>query len=544
MLAPQTDVEYPDVGAPVCSFAQHADKLLYCPAMGNVPDRFGPFIFDRQRMVVTKDGDAVPLGARGAALLGALLEARGKAVEKDALISAAWPDVTVEDGNLTVQITALRKALGTKPDGTDWIVTVRHLGYRLVTGEATGGNEADGRAKRPAIAVLPFANLSGDRGQEFLAEGVVEDLITALSRFRTFAVVSRNSSFVYKDRSVDAREAAFELGVRYLLEGSVRRSGDRIRVTAQLIEGATGEHLWAEKFDGAAKEIFDFQDTITDAVIGLIEPQIRKAEINRACQKRPETLDAWDLYVEALPLVHSGAVANFIRAVELLDRAVALDPTYAPALALAAWAHEKRHIFGGPGLPDYESDMEAAMQLAERAVVADPDDALALVLLGWLRIRYRRDYSGLELVERAVALNPNNTSVLELAGVAHLHAGDLDQVIADGTRALQLSPGSPQRYVFMLWIADAHSAAGRYEEAVSFAKRSIEVEPGCVHSHLALASGYAQLGRIEEARQEVAAAVRIRPDVTIAAVNDLDRMRFPERVDRWVEGLRKAGMPE
>ena len=488
-----------------------------------------------------KDGEAVPVGGRGAALLGALLDARGKVVEKDALISAAWPDMIVEDGNLTVQITALRKALGQKPDGTDWIVTVRHLGYRLVTGEATGGSEAGG-AGRPAIAVLPFANFNSDPEQGFVADGVVEDLITALSRFHTFAVVSRSSSFVYKDRSVDAREAARELGVRYLLEGSVRRSGDRIRVTAQLIEGATGEHLWAEKFDGPAKDIFDFQDTITDTVIGLIEPQIRKAEIERARGKRPENLDAWDLYVQALPLVHSGVVANYIRAVELLDRAVALDPAYAPALALAAWAHNKRHHFGGPRLPDYETDIEAAIELAERAVAADPDDALALALQGWLRIHCRLDFSGLELVQRAVALNPNNISVINLAAVAHIRAGDLDKTIALGTRALELSPGSPMRYVFMTQIAAAHNAIGRYEAAVDFAKRAVELEPDYVPCHLALAIGYAQLGRLEEARQEVAAAVQLRPDVTIATAM-VDRMRFPERVANWVEGLRKAGMP-
>ena len=521
---------------------------------------FGPFVLDTARMALMQGGSEIELRPKAFETLLVLLRHAGRVVSKDELVAAVWPDVIVNDDSLAQCVSDVRKAIADTEQR--YIRTLSRRGYmfirpvvptgplprspgepplssRLIAGEAIGGNEAGGRAKRPAIAVLPFANLSGDRRQEFLADGVVEDLITALSRFRTFAVVARNSSFVYRDRAVDAREAALELGVRYLLEGSVRRSGDRIRVTAQLIEGTTGEHLWADKFDGAAKEIFDFQDTITDAVIGLIEPQIRKAEINRARQKRPENLNAWDLYVEALPLVHSAVVANHVWAVELLDHAVTLDPTYAPALALAAWAHEKRHLFGGPSLPDYETDIVTALQLAERAVAADPDDALALVLLGWLRIRYRRDHSGLGLVERAVALNPNNTSVLELAGVAHLHAGDLDQVIADGTRALQLSPGSPQRYVFMLWIAMAHSAAGRYEEAVGFARRAVELEPDCVHSHLALAIGYAQLGRIEEARGEVAAAQRIRPDVTVAAVN-ADRMQqLPE-----LEGLRRAGLPE
>jgi TolB-like protein len=511
--------------------------------MGNAPDRFGPFTFDRQRMVITKGGVVVPVGGRAAALLGALLDARGNAVEKDALISAAWPDMIVEDGNLTVQITALRKALGLKPDGTDWIVTVRHLGYRLVAGEGSGGSEAGG-AGRPAIAVLPFANLSSDPEQEFVADGVVEDLITALSRFHTFAVVSRSSSFVYKGRAIDAREVARELGVRYLLEGSVRRSGDRIRLTAQLIEGATGEHLWAEKFDGAAKDIFDFQDTITDSVIGLIEPQIRKAEIDRARQKRPETLDAWDLYVQAVPLVHSGVLANWTRALELLDPAIALDPIYAPALAIAAWAHDRRYHTGGPGLPDYSADGKAAMQLAERAVAADPDDAFALALDGWLRIRHLRDFSGgLERVKRAFALNPNNSSVLDITTAAHLYAGDLDDVIVCGTRALQLSPGAPLRYAYVTHIAAAHNAAGRHEEALAFAKRAVELEPNYLYGHVHLAVSYAQLGRIEEARQEVAEAVRIRPDVNMA-IAMTDKMRTPERTAIWVDGLRKAGLPE
>ena len=511
--------------------------------MENAPDHFGPFTFDRQRMAVTRDGNVLPVGGRGRALLAALLDARGQVVKKDALISAAWPHAIVEDGNLTVQITALRKALGPKPDGTDWIVTARHLGYRLVTGEQRGGSEAGGGTGRPAVAVLPFNNLSSDPEQEFVADGIVEDLITALSRFHTFAVVSRSSSFVYKGRAVDARDAAHELGVRYLLEGSVRRSGGRIRVTAQLIEGASGAHLWAEKFDGATTDMFDFQDTITDTVIGLIEPQMRKAEIDRARQKRPETLDAWDLYVQALPLVHSAVVANWTRALELLDRAVTLDPAYAPALALAAWAHSKRNQLGGPCLPNYETDAETAIELGERAVAADPDEALALALQGWLHIHYKLDFSGLERVRRAVALNPNNTSVLDLAGVAHLRAGELDEAISFGTRALELSPGAPLRYGIMTHIAAAYNAVGRHEEAINFAKRAVELEPDYVTSHLALAIGYALLGRIEAARQEVAAAVRIRPDVTIAAVM-VDRMRYPERVARWIEGLRKAGMPE
>ena len=497
---------------------------------------FGPFAFDRSAAVLLRDGKPVDIGQRGIVLLKALIEARGETVTKAELMESVWPDVLVEEGNLTVQIAALRKALGKRPEGGDWIATIPRVGYRLVTGEATRPG-----AGRPAIAVLPFANLSGDPEQDYLADGVVEDLITALSRFHTFAVVSRNSSFVYKGRAVDAREAARELGVRYLLEGSVRRWGDRIRVTAQLIEGMTGEHLWADKLDGAATDIFDFKDTITDTVIGLIEPQIRKAEIDRARRKRPENLDAWDLYVQALPLVHSPEVPNYSKAIALLDHAVAIDSNYAPALALAAWAHEKRHTFGGPELPQFETDAEVSLSLAARAVDADPDEALALVQLGYFRIYFRQDFGGIELVRRALAINPNNVSVLEFAAVALLYAGNLDEVIACGTRALMLSPGAPNIHAILSHIAAGHNLSGNFEAGVELGQRCVDLAPTYVFGHLHLAFGYANLGRIEEAHREIAIALTLRPDLPVKIETDL-AMRSPERRAAWVEGLRKAGL--
>ena len=294
--------------------------------------------------------------------------------------------------------------------------------YRLQPPSAVQGGQSlpaqPALPDRASIAVLPFANMSSDPEQEYFADGIVEDIITALSRFRTFAVVARNSTFAYKGRAVDVRTVARDLGVRYVLEGSVRRSGDKVRVTAQLIEGASGAHLWAEKFEGAVADIFDIQDEITRSVIGLIEPQIRKAEIERARRKRPESIDAWDLYVQALPLVYAANVPGYTDAIVLLDRALALAPDYAPALALASWAHEKRKTFGGIA-PAGVDDVETSLALAQRALDADPDDAMAMALLGWERILFRGDYAGLALCSRAVELNPNNRAVLDLAAVAH-----------------------------------------------------------------------------------------------------------------------------
>lgn len=420
------------------------------------------------------------------------------------------------------------------------IVTVPRIGYRLVT---TANSEESRASGRPSIAVLPFANLSSSIEQDYLADGVVEDLITALSRFKTFAVAARTSSFAYKGRSVDARAAALELGVRYLLEGSVRRSGDKMRVTAQLIDGASGAHLWAETFDGAVTDIFDFQDRITRSAIGLIEPQIRRAEIDRSRRKRPESLDAWDLYVQALPLVYSTSATNHSTAIVLLDRAIAIDPSYAPALALGAWAREKRKTVGGAEPPGAD-DAKISFALAERALEADPDDPVVIALMGWLRMLFRRDFSGLQLCMRAVALNPNNLLVLNWATVSNLFGGDLDDAIAFATRAVELSPMSPDTYVCLNDIAWGHMLAGRFEVSLEWARRTLDVNDTYVYTHIDIAVACAHLGRIAEARAAVATALRLRPDFTVAERVGFFPIRAPERIERIADGLRKAGMPE
>jgi TolB-like protein len=491
-------------------------------------------------MKLTRDGRSMSLGGRGGALLAALVDANGSVVAKESLMQAAWPHTVVEEANLTVQIAALRRVLGARPDEQDWIVTVPRVGYRLVWPPAAAGTATERSA--PAVAVLPFENLSNDPDQSFLADGVVEEIITALSRFRTFAVIARNSSFVYKGRAVDVREVARDLGVRYVLEGSVQRSGDRVRVAAQLIEGASGAHLWAQKFEGAVADIFDFQDEITRSVIGVIEPQIRNAEIERARRKRPESLDAWDLYVQALPLVSSANVPGYTDALDMLRRAVALDPGYAPALSLASWAHERRRTYGGTA-PAGVDDVEMSFALVERALEADPNDALAMALFGWMRILFRADFTGLSLCVRAVEFNPNNRAVLDLTAVAHLYAGDLDEMIACGTRALQLSPGAPDNYMCLTHIASAHFFAGRFEQAVEWAQRSIDLEKAFLYNRLFLAASNAQLGRIGDARAAMKFALALRPDFTIALAKSKP-MRFPERGRLWIEGLRKAGLPE
>jgi len=509
-------------------------------AMQSPIERFGAFCFDRERMALTCEGRPLALGGREAALLTALLDAQGAVVSKDALMDAAWPGTIVEQANLTVQIASLRRTLAAAPGGEDWIGTVPRVGYRLARGPSSALDADD---RRPAIAVLPFANLSGDPQKDYLADGLVEELITGLSRFRAFSVIARNSSFVYKNRAVDVREVARELGVRYVLEGSVRHSGVRVRVSAQLIEAATGAHLWAENFDGTSEDIFDFQDEITVGVIGLIEPEIRRAEIERARRKRPDSLGAWDLYIQALPLVYSANVPGYSDAIALLDRAIALDPDYVPALALASWAHEKRKTFNGKA-PAGVDDVAISLALAHRALELDPDDPLVLALLGWLRIWFLEDYSGLALCKRAASLNPNNLLVLDFASCAHLKAGELEDVIASASRALQLGPGSPDKYVCLTHIAQAHLNLGRLDEAVAWAHRAIEANGDYVYGHMTLACANALLGRQTAARAALDRVLAIRPEMTIAQCNATPPTRYPERWAICIDGLRKAGMPE
>ena len=494
---------------------------------------FGPFVLDPAAGRLLRNGEPVPASGSGVRILEALLEARGGAVTKELLLERGWPGTIVEEGNLTVQIAKLRDLLQTGNERGEWIVTVPRVGYRLLRQDLPG--EAPPAASvQPSTAVLPFDNLGGAQAQDFQADGLVDDLITGLSRFHTFAVVSRNSAFVYRGRAVDARQAAAELGVRYLLTGSVRRAGERVRITAQLIEGATGVHLWAEKFEGQLGDIFEFQDRITDSVSGLIEPQIQQAEIERARQKRPENFDAWDLYVQAVPFVLQPTIAGYDKAIALLDRAVALEPDYAPALAMASFAYERRRTYGG-STPD--QDAKTAFALVQRALASDPNDALALANCGWQRILFKRDYGGLDMCERAVALNPYNRAVLELAAVAHMFAGDLDKLTLYASRAYDISPGAPDNYECATHMSSAAYYAGKFEEAAMWAQRSIDLQPKFFFSHMHLAASLAQMGRLEEGKRAYEAALAIADNLPLTG----GPVRFAERDEIWKQGLRLLG---
>jgi TolB-like protein len=505
--------------------------------MTSAPETFGPFVFDRNSFALLRDGKPVPVANRGLALIDALLAAEGQVVSKAELMDHAWPGTVVEESNLSVQVAALRKTLGTRPDGQDWIVTVPRVGYRLIRSMvaelAVGGG-------KPSMAVLPFSNLSGDGNDAYFADGIVEDLTTALSRFGTFSVVSRSSAFVYKDRAIDVREAAKELGVRYVLEGGVRRSDKRLRVTAKLLDAETGLHLWADKFDGDLGDIFDFQDRIADTVVGLIEPQIRLAEIERARRKRPENLDAYDLYLRALPLVYGMDSDGFRTALELLQKAIALDPGFAIALAFTAWTLEKRLTLGLPSLgPD---DRAECLRLARLALAADADEPLVIAIAGWLTIAIADDNdTGLAALRRAVVANPNNLVVLTLAGSAEMLVGDLDASLRCFQRAIRLSPNAPDAFWSLTGEGTVQLLKGNFEGAIECCQRSLATFNEWPFTYWALIPAYVHLGRMDEGRAALQRLLHLAPQTTVALI--AGNGSFAPRWKLLTTGMEIVGMP-
>jgi adenylate cyclase len=408
---------------------------------------------------------------------------------------------------------------------------------------AAASNATSGLPNKPSIAVLPFTNMSGDPEQEYFADGMVEDIITALSRFNQLFVIARNSCFTYKGRAVDVRQVAKELGVRFVLEGSVRKSGARVRITGQLIDAVTGAHLWAERFDGGVEDVFDLQDKITASVVGAIEPTVRKVEIERARRRPVENLDAYDLYLRALPHVYAFRPDQNLVALELLGKAIDLDPTYAPALAFAAWCHEQRLVRGWP--PVGRDDAGTAIALARRAIAAGSEDAMALVAAGFVMVMIARDYdTGLDAVRRALELNPGSGFVAFISSAALSFAGNAEDALVHAERAMALSPLDPGRSMFLTIAGFAHLFCGRPDQALDLAKRSAALYPDWDSTYWVLVTALAQLDRLAEARSALSKLLSLSHGLTVSALRQRLPIRNPAALDMILDGCRKAGLPE
>jgi adenylate cyclase len=391
---------------------------------------------------------------------------------------------------------------------------------------------------KPSIAVLPFQNMSGDPEQDYFIDGMVEDIITALSRIGGLFVIARNSSFTYKGRAADVREVGRELGVRYVLEGSVRRLAARVRVTCQLIEAATGAHVWAERFDGDSTDIFELQDKITESVAGIIEPNIRRAEIARARAKPTESLDARDLYLRALANFYLLTRDSLDEAGTQLQRALDIDPSYALARAHLARIYQIRNLHGW----GKTGDQTTALVLARNAIASDDNDPETLRTAGHVLGSFGDHDRALAAVKRAVTLNPNSAPVLFSTGWVHCYACDPEPAIGYFDRAVRLSPSDPAAEDLLGGLGFAHLVAGRFSDAQAILSRAVREVPdyGPTYRHLIVA--LVQLGDIGKARSAAAELLRIDPEYRNSA--HLKMYRDRTFVERYANAMRVAGVPE
>jgi adenylate cyclase len=415
---------------------------------------------------------------------------------------------------------------------------------RLHAGETPAIQAPLALPDKPSLAVLPFQNMSGDPEQEYFADGMVEEITTAIARLPWLFVIARNSAFTYKGKAIDVKQVARELGVRYVLEGSVRKAGNRVRITGQLIDAATGNHIWADHFDGALDDIFDLQDQVAASVAGAIEPKLRQSEIERASRKPTESLDAYDLYLRAIARTYAADEEGFAKAIELLRQALRIDPSYAPAAGLLSWCHNQRRAgWRGTVSP---ADIAEAIGLARQALDTARDDPDTLWQAGFALSRLAGETArGLAALDRAVALNPSAAMAWVAKGFVHAHLDQPEAAIDALNRALRLSPFDPRGYYIASGLAHAHLAGRRCETAIEWADRALHDNPGLTTPKQVKVVALAHLGRLDEARAEVARMLAMHPKHTIANFRALFVPTMaPEAIELYVSGLRLAGLPE
>jgi adenylate cyclase len=394
---------------------------------------------------------------------------------------------------------------------------------------------------KPSIVVLPFDNMSAEADQDYLADGIVEAITAALSCIRSFFVIARSSAFTYKGRAINARDIGKELGVAYLLEGSVQKIGNRVRIIVQLIETEGGAHVWSSRFDGAIDDFFDLEDRITQQVAGALQPSIRIAEIKRSRRKRPQDLGCYDYTMRAMPHVWTLERDESTKALELLEKALTIDPEYPLALVLAGWCHAQRAVY--TWVDDIVGSQAIARSLAERAADLSGDDPLVLAVLGAVHTFVRNHGTARVLLERAVSLDPNCAWAWSRLGWLENYADRPDKAIENFERALRLSPMDPMNFNNYVGIGTAHEILEEYDEAGALYRRALVERPNAVWIYRALAAVLSGAGRIEEAKQALVEVLRNYPDLTISKVRQA-MVHSDATLDRTVENLRRLGLPD
>lgn len=510
--------------------------------MANVLE-LGPFRLDVESEALFHGAQPSPLGRKAVVVLRTLVDRAGEPVSKQTLIDAAWPSLVVEPSNLTVQMAALRRFLEHAAGAGHWIETLPRRGYRYVgplpAQEALVETSLP-LPDKPSIAVLPFQNLGSRVEEDRLADGMADDIVTGLSRIKWLFVIAKHSTAAYQGPAIDVTQVGRELGVRYVLTGSVRRAGDRVRVTCRLIDATSGSQVWAERFDRRTDDLFALQDDIAQSAVGAIAPSLRRAEIDRVKRKRPDSLDAYELVLRAQPDVDSGMPARVRTALILLERAIAVDPTYALAHGNAAMCHHCLYL--REGLEPVQR--QASIYRARQAIIHGQDDALALTLAGFsIGMDGHDREAAFSALEAALALSPSSALTYILGSVILAWGGEADRAIEWSERGMRLSPFDPWSFAAFDAQAMGHFHRGHYEEACRAAHRSVQSNPGHSITYVQLAAALSRLGRLEEAREAAGRVLELHPTFRFgqqfAGVNC-----EPGLARSMGDALRATGLPE
>jgi TolB-like protein/Flp pilus assembly protein TadD len=520
---------------------------------------FDNYSLDTDRREVRHGTAVVPVEPQVFDLLEHLIRHRDRIVSKDDLIASVWQGRIVSESAISTQINAARCAIADSGDKQRLIKTIPRKGIRFVGDVREERKPADSartapspeRARsllmppdRPSIAVLPFANISGDPEQEYFADGMAEEIITALSCCKWLFVIARNSSFIYKGKSVDVREVGHDLGVRYVLEGSVRRGGDRLRFAGQLADATSGVHIWADRFEGDRSDVFDLQDRFAQGIVAAIEPSLQLAEIRRLKSKPAANLDAYDLMLRAQQLEYDFTEASLAAALRSLADALLIDPSYAPAMALAAYCYGERRIQGWA--QDLPGEAAEGLRLASRAVELGKDDSNVLWMAAYAVWRLAQDAPrARELANRSLRLNPNSAIALAITGWTTMLMGRFGKAIELFHQAERLSPRDPRGWLIATGLAAAHFYDGRFGEAVSWAEAALIQNPRFTVALRVLAASLARLGQGEKAAGVVQELLNIEPQFTLAElrarVRSLDGTPWG---NAFLDALRLAGLRE
>jgi TolB-like protein len=529
--------------------------------------KFEDYCLDSDRRELRRGADLVTVEPQVFDLLEYLIRNRDRIVGKDDLIAGVWNGRIVSDSTLSSRITATRQAIGDNGEQQRLIRTISRKGFRFVgvvshTQETRDESIAKSALSagyvsalpksevvplplpdKPSIAVLPFANLSGDPKQEYFVDGVIEEVITALSQFRWLFVIARSSSFIYKGRAIDVKQVGRELGVRYLIEGSVRKAGKQVRIAAQLIDTMSGSHLWADRFDGGLEDIFDLQNQVAASIVGAIGPKLEKAEIERAKRKPTESLDAYDFYLRAMASFHRMTKEGMDDALRLFQKAIELDAGFASAYGMAAYCYVWRKTNGW--VTDRTHEIAETARLSRLAAEFGRDDAVALGTGGFALAHVVGDLEGgAAMIDQARALNPNLATLWLFSGWVKSYLSEPEIAIEHLARAMRLSPFDPQAFVTHLVIGFAHFIAERYNESAIWAERALQEQPNFAGSARVAAASNAFLGRTERAQMAMARLRQIDPSLRASNLKNVTPLRRPEDLARYAEGLKRAGLPE